>query len=148
MLFLFSFLACGDKDLDSGVVTEDTTEEVSGFDCTQEYALCGSLVVPNDFVGTTKNLTLALYSSLPPMGPPDVILAQVSMPTIGVDQPYAIELHPVTATGAYHLFVSLYMEGGGDWMPVSGIDYMLATDAITFAGTAVNLGELNLELAE
>ena len=146
MLFFWAIWGCTSKEMDSGVELE--TVEASSFDCAQDYAMCASLLVPSDFVGTPKNLTLALYSSLPPMGPPNVILAQVTDPNIGIDQPYAVELHPVTATGSYHLFVSLYMEGGGEWMPASGIDYMLETEALSFEGTAVNLGEMTLSLAE
>ena len=40
------------------------------------------------------------------------------------------------------------MEGGGEWLPESGIDYYLTTDPITFDGGAVDLGGLELILAE
>ena len=148
MLLSLLFLACGDKATDTASEPEADTSVEPAFDCTQDYAFCAELSVPSDFQGTPKNLTLALYSSLPPMGPPDVILAQVSSPEIGIGNNYAVELHPITASGDYHLYVSLYMEGGGEWMPASGIDYSLSTDAISFTGSAVDMGELKLILAE
>lgn len=148
-MFLSLFLmACGDKSGDTGSDLGSTDAEVSSFDCAQDYALCTELSVPEGFTGETRNLTLALYSELPPVGPPDVVLVQIENPEIGVDKNFSVELHPITASGDYHLYISLYMEGGGEWLPESGIDYYLTTDPITFDGGAVDLGGLELILAE
>ena len=47
-----------------------------------------------------------------------------------------MRFEPVIATGDYYLWVFLYMEGGGEWQPVSGVDYVAHTDEmITFDGS-------------
>ena len=149
MLSLILLFACTEKGEDTAELTEEITEETeSSFDCSQDYAMCSTISVPNDFQGTPRNLTLALYAELPPVGPPDVVLAQVESPEIGIDTDYNVELHPITASGDYHLYISLYMEGGGEWLPEAGIDYALTTEPITFDGASVDLGELELILAE
>ena len=148
MFSLIFLLGCSEKDNDTAVDLAEEEVAGSSFDCTQDYAMCSMLSVPEDFTGTPRNLTIVLYSELPPLGPPDVILDQIDAPEIGSDNDYAVELHPITATGDYHLFISLYMEGGGEWMPEPGIDYSLTTDKITFDGSAVELGSLDLILAE
>lgn len=152
MLSLIILLGCSEKDNDTAVEAaeesrEDAVEE-SSFDCTQDYALCSTLSVPSDFTGTPRNLSIVLYSEIPPQGPPSAVLDQIDAPDIGLDKDYILELHPITATGEYHLYISLYMEGGGTWMPESGIDYSLYTEKITFDGSAVDLGNLELLLTE
>ena len=148
MFLSLLLMACGDKSSDTGSDLGSTEAEVSSFDCAQDYAFCTELSVPEGFTGNTRNLTLALYSVLPPIGPPDVVLAQIENPDIGIDNNFSVEFHPITASGDYHLYVSLYTEGGGEWLPESGIDYYLTTDPVTFAGGSVDLGGLELVLAE
>ena len=92
-------------------------QKVSSFDCTQDYALCTELCTRRFYWKHTQLDLGALFRNCPPVGRPDVVLVQIENPEIGLDQNYSIELHPITASGDYHLYVSLYMEGGGEWLP-------------------------------
>ena len=47
------------------------------------------------------------------------------------------------------MWVFLYMEGGGEWAPVSGVDYVGHTaELVTFDREAVNFPSIVLEMAE
>ena len=41
-------------------------------------------------------------------------------------------LHDVGVTGHYHVVVGLYVEGGGDFQPVPGVDYQAEGEQLTF----------------
>ena len=163
-----SLAACGESDSDSGAATpagemtsagemtgdpagesagETTTPDASI--CENEFALCGSLAIPEDFAGSTVSLAVVLYDSLEPSGPPSVTVTTIPTPEIQAGQSFPVRFEPVIATGQYYLWVFLYMEGGGEWQPVSGVDYVAHTDEmITFDGSPVDFSELSLTLAE
>ena len=48
-------------------------------------------------------------------------------------------------TGDYHVMVVLYMEGGGVFQPVPGVDYMAASQKLTL-GSGQAITELELQL--
>ena len=128
---------------------EDTSTETEPSVCDQAYSFCGTLMMPDTFEGTTRSMSVALFSSLPPAGPPDYALAEVETPVFDIGSPYPIEIGAVTALGEYHLFVAVYMEGGGEWQPASGIDYMYSSaETFSFDGSAIDFGEVELKLAE
>jgi hypothetical protein len=54
----------------------------------------------------------------------------------------------VDEVGDYHVFVALFVEGGGNFQPEPGIDYQIITAPHTFGAGPVELGALSLELAE
>ena len=160
ILSLLLMLGCTEEkptDTSEEEQTETAAEEPSNEDtsttetslCDEPYSFCGSLMMPDDFTGTTRSMSVALFSSLPPAGPPDYALAQVELPEFATGTAYPIEIGSVTALGDYHLFVAVYMEGGGEWQPEPGIDYMYSSpDTFTFDGSAIDFGEINLMLAE
>ena len=157
-MLIFALLACGDKS-DTAVesepseeVVEETEEETqSDVDtsfCQDEYALCGKIVLPEDFTGTTANLAVALYETIPPAGPPSHILTEISGPEMTAGDSYQIAVHPVLATGEYYLWFNLYMDGGGEWVPVNGVDYTgFVAEPLLFSGPAVSFEDISLEIA-
>ena len=165
-MILFSItLACsGSKDdsaaeangtTDTGNTTEtadtnDTTTEdtVDTSICADDYAFCGQLVAPSSFEGTTRSLAVALYDSIPPAGPPIYTLAEIDAPALNPGESYEIVIHPVTAVGEYYVWFNMYMEGGGEWIPVNGVDYTGATAGkLTFDGSPISFEPVTLEVA-
>lgn len=134
--------ACGSSD----PAGSDSDAAVS--DCTSADQLCATLSVPSDFSGTPREAYFGLYASLPPAGPPDVMIGSVAATTITPGAPLRIVMDDVDAVGDYHVFVALFVEGGGRFQPEPGIDYQILTAPHTFGSGAVDLGTLSLELAE
>ena len=158
-LFMFLF-ACGnaeDKSTDTSSVedtgeveeVEEEEEVVETSICDEDYSFCGSLMMPADMVGAPRSMAIALYDSLEPAGPPNVTVTEIATPEVVAGEAYEIEFAPLIATGSYYIFVFLYMEGGGEWAPVSGIDYHGNTsEPIVFDGSPVMFSDINLSLAE
>lgn len=105
--------------------------------CGSENTLCARVLIPEDLTETPEKLLVALYRTLPPLGPPDVF------PPYSVDEP---SLTPRTTvdvqldaavTGTYQVYAVLYMPGGGlsSWQPVPGIDYVAASEPIELDGS-------------
>lgn len=116
--------------------TSDGEEIPDAATCGMEYAFCGDLLLPWDFEGETRELAVALYTSIPPAGPPNATLAQIPAPSMKTGETYPLRLQPVLETGEYYLWVNLYMEGGGTWVPVDGVDYVGASAGkITLGGS-------------
>lgn len=146
---MFFACACGgddDPEVQADAAAPDAA--VQAGICEEANSLCGTIEVSSDFSGTTASLLVALYSALPPAGPPDAVGGTIPMPVIGTDTPFELELADISATGDYFVYVSLYMEGGGTFVPVPGVDYIgQSASALTFDGTAVDIGTLTLNLA-
>ncbi len=124
---------------------ETDTEGVQ--DCSSDKAVCMTVTVPDDFVGTPVQFVATLYPSLPPAGPPAAILAQVDNPTIGVGAPLEVQVFDVPDSGDFFVYLVLFNEGGGMLAPVSGVDYVGQTEtAVTIGGAGIDLGELPLTL--
>ena len=127
--------------------TDTTTTDTGTQDCTSDAAVCLSVVVPADYAGTPVNLLVALYDTLPPMGPPSAVLAQVPMPDIAVGMPLDVQVFDVANQGDYFVYVALFMEGGGMFQPVVDIDYVGSTAAaVTVGGAGVDVGPIDLAL--
>jgi len=133
----------GDDD-DAGS-DADPLEEA---DCEQDSVFCVALVVPEDYAGNPRNLFVGLYDSLPPLGPPTVFLFDEDAPDFTPGE--AIEMYlqdDVPDSGEYFLFSVLYDQGGGEWMPEPGIDYVATSDApYVFDGQGLDVGEVNFSL--
>jgi hypothetical protein len=115
-------------------------------ECTEANTLCATLVAPEDFTGTPRQLMALLFAEDPPAGPPAAILSMLEDPAVGRDQCLNLEVI-LSITGAYYFYAALYMEGGGATEPVAGVDYVAhGTGPITADGSPINLGELTLEL--
>jgi len=157
-VLLWPLLACTAGSKDTGSIDNDVGEVVlvdsegpeipDASVCEEDYSFCGHLITPPDFAGTTRSLALALYTSVPPAGPPDAVLAEIPVPTMGPNERYAVRLAPVIETGDYHLWANLYMEGGGAWVPVNDVDYTGATSTpLKLQGESLVFEDIELELA-
>lgn len=142
--------ADGDGTTDGAVeLTESVGDEIPDPSvCDEEYSFCGYLVTPSDFEGTTRSLALALYTSIPPAGPPSAILAEIALPTMGPNERYPVRLAPVIETGEYYLWANLYMEGGGTWVPENDIDYTANSEApLLMEAKAMEFEDITLSIA-
>ena len=91
------------------------------------------------------------------MGPPDAVLAEISNEDSDGDgigdverilspsNDLTLAFEDVGVNGDYFVVVTLYMEGGGVFQPVPGIDYMAASPSITL-GQGQAVIEVELEL--
>ena len=144
---------CGDESTGTNLNDEDLPisagPEIQNEDtCNQEYSICGYLKVPSTFDGTPRSLAVALYPSIPPQGPPALIVTQINDPSLTAGERYPIRFHPFLDTGEYYLWVNAYVEGGGLTKPVNGVDYTASSvQKLTFDGNALDFGTIELEQA-
>lgn len=116
--------------------------------CAEDYSLCGDIVIPADFAGTPRSLAIALYTSIPPAGPPAAVLGEIAGPDLQPGARFPVVVQPVTAQGSYYLWFNLYMEGGGNWVPVNDIDYTGYAEApFDFEGPPIVFEPIQLEVA-
>ena len=152
-LFAFaSLIACApatDDNQGDDTASHDEHDTASEEICSSSYGFCGNIEMPSPLVGTPRSMAISLYDTLEPAGPPNVTVIEIDAPAVADGQPYALEFSPLIATGEYYVWVFLYMEGGGEWAPVSNVDYVGHSDnMITFDGEAVNFPAITLALAE
>ncbi len=155
MLFLvglgLSLVACGESG-DTGAADSGTALSR----CSETSSLCVDLHVPDDFVGTPRQLIAGLFESLPPQGPPLVVISIVDQPVIAPGQHYELTATELSEEdpadylpGDYYVYVVLYNQGGGQFVPVAGIDYTVETTAKRRVGeAAVNLPDMMFGMAE
>ena len=93
--------------------------------------------------GRHEKLVVALYKSLPPLGPPDVFPPlMIESPEIPFGGTLDVLLD-APVTGEYYVYAVLYMEGGGaaSWQPVPGVDFVSTSSALELDGTGFTLAE-------
>ena len=155
-MFIFMMVACATDEMQEELVAQETEENVVDYQpddidtsfCQDEYALCGTIDLPADFRGETRNLAIALYDSIPPAGPPAYIVEEIEYPNMAAGYSYEIAVTPVLASGEYYIWFNLYMEGGGEWVPVNDVDYTGSTSTpVLFDGTPVEFKDISMELA-
>ena len=116
--------------------------------CDQEYSVCGYIRIPFNFEGTPTSLAVGLYAEPTPAGSPDIVLTQIAAPSVTPGELYPIRVHPFLDTGDYHLWVFIYVEGGGTNRPINGVDYMgTLTVPMTFDGQALEFETVDIEPA-
>ncbi|MCA9675286.1 MAG: hypothetical protein KC464_09650, partial [Myxococcales bacterium] len=104
--------------------------------------------VPDDFAGTTRQLVVVYHPQPTLSGAPTGSLYQANAPalTAGADVDLAVD--PLGVTGTYYVTTVLYMVGGGQFVPASGIDYLAtSTTSFEFDGGPMDLGAIDLALA-
>ena len=109
-----------------------------------------TLNIPTDFTGDTRQLNVVLVETVPPKTMPSAILVQQNKPTLVAGQPLNLtaDISGVTK-GDYYVLAVIYMVGGGKTQPTAGKDYVASSKAkVTFDGTSVDLGTLELAKAE
>jgi len=103
--------------------------------------------VPGTFAEIPKMLGIGGYKTDELSINPDLIVAMISNPDIGVGKPYVFGQSGVKAAGIYYLGAILFVEGGGlgAMKPIEGKDWSTErTVATDFAGGDVDLGEFTL----
>ena len=130
---------------------EDTAaidQPMEDLSCTDASVLCVSLLVPDSYEGSPRNLFVGLYESLPPAGPPTIFLMDEDAPEIIPGKAISLALQEdVPDSGEYYIYSVLYDQTGGEWMPVPGIDYVATSDEpYAFEGQGLDVGEVALKL--
>ena len=116
--------------------------------CGEDYSLCGHVMVPGNLGGSPRSLVVALYTSLPPMGPPSAVLTQIEAPSLNAGEQYPVRIYPMLEKGEYFIWVNLYMEGGGEWMPINGVDYTGASaGSVVLDGESFQFDDIYLDIA-
>jgi len=123
-----------------------------------ESSLVTTISLPDGFTGTVTKLLVTLAENLPVTGPPAAVLAEISNADsdgdnvgdvdkiLNPDMDLTLAFSDVgVITGPYHVVVALYMEGGGVFQPVPGMDYMAASPKMDLGSGQQNV-TLNLEL--
>jgi protoheme ferro-lyase len=122
-----------------------------------DSSLVTTISLPDSFTGTVTKLLVTLADTLPVMGPPVAVLAEISNEDsdgdgigdvdriLGIGKDLTLAFGDVGVSGEYHVVVALYMEGGGVFQPVPGIDYMAASPQLLL-GSGQQETTLNLEL--
>ncbi len=120
-------------------------------------SLVTTISLPDTFNGQVNQLLVALASALPVTGPPVEVLAQISNgdsddngigdvdEILNGSRDLVLGVEDVGVSGDYHVVVTLYMEGGGQFQPVSGVDYIASSGLIPL-GQGQATVELQLEL--
>jgi hypothetical protein len=107
-------------------------------------SLVTTISLPDDFDATIAKLVIVLAGEIPLETVPAAVLAtienvdndedgeldvdQILSPT----QDLVLAFDDVGVTGDYHVVVGLYVEGGGDFQPVPGVDYQAESELLTF----------------
>ncbi len=122
-----------------------------------DTSLVATISLPEGFEGQISSLMLVMDDQLPITGPPDVTLATIQNVdndndgTGDIDQvlnssrDLVLSVEDVGVAGQYHVMAVLFMEGGGTFAPVPGVDYMAASGLLTFGDGKVEVS-LDLEL--
>ncbi|HEY2516069.1 MAG TPA: hypothetical protein VGI39_34595 [Polyangiaceae bacterium] len=107
-----------------------------------------TLDIPPTFKGTPRELDVVVTATLPIAGPPAAVLYQAKNPAVTAGQLLPLHGDAAGVAGNYFVVAVLYMQGGGQFSPASGVDYE-AQSAKTFAftGGAMDLGTMSLALA-
>ena len=107
--------------------------------------LVGTVKVPDTFTAVPKMIAVGGYLTPEITTIPDLIAGMLTNPDIGAQKPYALNIPNVKASGTYYMGVILFVEGGGDMMPVKDIDWSTETTVpVEFKGGEVSLGEITL----
>lgn len=118
--------ADGDSDADSDSDSDADTDP-------QADSVEALILVPQWFEAVPARITAGFYEDGPFDGPPDFAGASYEDPDISTpgdqEPPYKLVTAqpPLAGEGHYYLVVTLFVEGGGDDVPVPGVDWVGAT---------------------
>lgn len=146
---------CGDDDdgadggADSGGDTDTDTDTDADTE-SEEDIVTATISVSADFDATPETLVAYFYQWYPPAGDPEAVAGSFPEPDIGPGNPYPIETDHGGLSGAYYLWVVLYVEGGGGGeSPVQGVDWVGGSSTPLTLGPgegANHLGQIQLDL--
>jgi len=163
------FIGCGDEaDTTTDTANADAAATDAAADATADAAaeaeaapatcpataagqLCVTVNVPEDAPGVPVQVSVHFFNSLPPLGPPNQMGAEINANTnpelLAQFTPGAaveLLLKDLPETGEMYLYAVLYMEGGGaaTWQSVPDVDFHGAysyDEPVQFAGESINL---------
>ena len=148
---LLGVAACSSStthDLDGGTGAADLAAGGSGGNGAKDLGHATStvnVVVPSDFKGTPRQLLVAAFDQIPVTGPPAGILYQ-GTPAITAGATLTLTADATGLSGSKQVLAVLYVQGGGQFSPMPGVDYESAPETVTFGGSAASLGTLTLAL--
>lgn|GEM_PF-2249579 len=122
----------------------DADEEADPL-CSQDFALCGDVLIPHPFEQGTELIAIGLYRSLPPMGPPYSVVIREEAPKIEAGGRFKLRMHPVLEEGELYLWVSLLTEGSVSVLPRRWDDFTGFTpEPLSFDGGPVVFEDIRL----
>ena len=116
-------------------------------------SLVARVSLPDTFDGSITKLMFTLATELPVTGAPAAILATIDNvdadgdglldvdQILSADQDFIFAMEDVGVGGSFHVIATLYVEGGGQFQPVPGVDYMASSEAV-----ALGAGQVAVEL--
>lgn len=106
------------------------------------------LKVPGGYSGSPRQLAVVGAKNVPISGPPDSVFLLDNMPMPHAGMSMNLSLDTSTATGSLYVVVVLYQQGGGQYSPKSGVDYVAqSASTFNFTGAPMDLGSLDLVIA-
>ncbi|HCP46688.1 MAG TPA: hypothetical protein DIU15_11630 [Deltaproteobacteria bacterium] len=103
------------------------------------------LLITDEYDGNPRELSVSLFSSLPPMGPPNYSLFAMEAPELVAGEAFEIELYDgLPEDGSYHVYAVVYDVAGGTWVPTEGVDLVGETDPLLFDGSTVEVGPVDM----
>jgi hypothetical protein len=122
--------SCGDDDDaadagdDSGSDTDTDTDTDSDTDPGPDVVVV-TVTVPADFDAVPDQLVAYFHELYPPGGEAAAVAGTFSSPAIGPEIPFELETDHAGLSGAYYLWIVLFVEGGGaGGNPVLGVDWI------------------------
>ena len=120
-------------------------------------SLVVTVSLPDSFVGTISVFMLALVKNFPPTGPPDAVLASVQNDDkdgdgmgdvdaiLSPSHDLILSFKDAKVSGDFYIMAAVYVEGGGLFQPLAGMDYVATSPPYTF-GEGQVVARLDLEL--
>lgn len=133
---------------DAGTTTPDAAAPIgmivrgTSQPCTEPHSICVNAKFPASMTVQPKKLQIDFYVDIPPSHPPDGIPLAIPTPDLQAGETIQLRMTDLGFTGSYHFLGLVYMPGGGDFFPVSGVDY-IGDSSVAYAltGEALNLPE-------
>ena len=114
-------------------------------------SLVARISLPDTFDANINTLMITLATELPVAGIPAAILATIENvdadgdglldvdQILGTDQDFIFAMEDVGVGGNFHVIATLYVEGGGQFQPVPGVDYMASSELVALGAEQVSI---------
>jgi protoheme ferro-lyase len=108
-----------------------------------DSSLVLTISLPEDFDSRISKLMITLADEIPVTGIPVAILATIDNidkdgdgqldvdQILGPNRDLVLALEDVGVVGEYHVVAALYVEGGGQFQPVPGVDYLASSEKLS-----------------
>lgn len=147
---------CGDDDDQTDAGTDSGGDTDTDADTDTDVGpdiVTATITVPSEpgvFEAVPEQLVAYFHQWYPPAGDPAATAGSFMSPDIGPDTPFELETDHAGLSGAYYLWVVLYVEGGGAGAsPVQGVDWVGGSPVPLTLGTGAgtnDLGTIQLSL--